>query len=120
LNKKFMQTLMKNTKKSSITQDVKTTKKNTKKKVVKEFDYNIMVNGGESVLSFKDSNGVSRVVDVSVHTSKSSYFSKYKFHYKNALGNRVYIKTQKASIAQEVCDYLSEEKWKYKVSGSYI
>ena len=114
-----MQTLMKNTKKSSITQDFKTTKKKANKQH-KEFDYNILVNGGESVLSFKDSQGVSRVVDVSVHTSKSSYFSKYKFHYKNALGNRVYIKTQKASIAQEVCDYLSQEKGKYKVSGSCI
>ena len=110
---------MKNTKKSSITENVKMTKKKPNKQH-KEFDYNILVNGGESVLSFKDSNGVSRVVDVSVHTSNTIYFSKYKFHYKNALGHRVYIKTQKASIAQEVCDYLSEEKWKYKVSGSYV
>lgn len=100
-------------------------KKNTKRisekhNVKKEFDHTILSRGGESVLVFKDKSGKKREVVISVHTPIITYPAKYKWHIRNAFGNRIFIKVQKRELAQEVVDYLTGEKGKYKVSASSV
>lgn len=85
-----------------------------------EFDYIIISRGGESVLVFKDKGGKKREVAISVHTPIITYPTKYKWHVRNAFGNRIFIKVQKRELAQEVIDYLTGEKGKYKVSASSV
>ncbi|MBQ0114061.1 MAG: hypothetical protein KBT03_13105 [Bacteroidales bacterium] len=109
--------------------NVKQSVKNTKvakqgvgksKQQPKEFNYQILSRGGESVLNITTKDGKKREVAVSVQTDLITYTPKYKFHYRNCFGNIVFIKVQKQSIAQEVCDFLEEAKGKYTVSGSAI
>lgn len=90
----------------------------TKHNVKQEFDHTILSRGGESVLVFKDKSGKKREVAISVHTPIITYPAKYKWHIRNAFGNRIFIKVQKRELAQEVVDLLMGEKGKYKVSAS--
>lgn len=83
-----------------------------------KFDYTILSRGGEGVLVFKDKGGKKREVAISVHTPIITYPAKYKWHVRNAFGNRIFIKAQKRELAQEVVDLLMGEKGKYKVSAS--
>lgn len=85
-----------------------------------QFDYQILSRGGESTLVFKDKSGKKREVLVSVHTPIITYPAKYKWHVRNAFGNRIFIKVQKRELAQEVVDLLMGEKGKYKVSASSV
>lgn len=91
------------------------TKQNPK---TQQFDHTILSRGGESVLVFKDKSGKKREVAISVHTPIITYPAKYKWHIRNAFGNRIFIKVQKRELAQEVVDLLMGEKGKYKVSAS--
>lgn len=101
--------------------NVKKLVKNVKKvKQQKEFNYQILSRGGESVLNITTKEGKKREVLVSVQTDLITYTPQYKFHYRNCFGNIVFIKVQKQGIAQEVCDFLEEAKGKYCVSGSAV
>ena len=102
---------------SNTNNKVLNTKEATKDTV---FDYQILSCGGESVLVFKDKSGKKREVAISVHTPIITYPAKYKWHVRNAFGNRIFIKVQKRELAQEVVDYLMGEKGKYKVSASSV
>lgn len=97
-------------------------KKNAKKvveKPKKQFNINVLLKGGTTIFT-ATINGKKKDVEISVHTDNSTYFPQYKFHYRNALGNRVFIKCSKQEHAQMVCDQLEEQKGKYKVSGSAL
>lgn len=97
----------------------KVSSKKKDKKQVKQFKSSVLVDGGTGVYT-ATINGKKVEVLISVHTDASTYFPKYRFHYRNALGNRVYIKTQKMEHAQIVCDQIEEQKGKYKISGSFV
>ena len=113
--------MMKHYKKS---QSIKSAKNSKAKNKPKEFDYSILAKGGESSLMFMDSKGKKREVCISVHTPLITYPPQYRYHYRNAFGNYIFIKCQKRELAQEVCNYLegvSESgKVKYHVSGSSV
>lgn len=98
------------------------TKKHVKKAAVvpkKTFNMNVLVKGGTTVFT-ATINGKKKDVEISVHTENSTYFPQYKYHYRNALGNRVFIKCVKQEHAQIVCDQLEQQKGKYRVSGSAL
>jgi hypothetical protein len=97
----------------------KVVEKKKEKKQVKQFKESVLIDGGTSVYTAVI-NGKKVEVLISVHTDKSTYFPRYRFHYRNALGNRVYIKTLKMEHAQAVCDQIEEQKGKYKISGSFV
>lgn len=97
----------------------KVSEKKQEKKKATPFKEIVLVKGGTSVYT-ANINGKKVEVLISVHTDHSTYFPKYRFHYRNALGNRVYIKTNKMEVAQMVCDQIEEQKGKYKISGSFI
>lgn len=103
----------------------------TSKPKTKQFKDVILEKGGESVLTVVldvvvKKDGISQIVkrtkqiEISVHTQDITYTAKYKFHYRNGFGNIVYIKTTKQDIAQQVCNYLTGEKGKYRVSSVAI
>lgn len=110
----MLQALLKASKK----QDLKVVKKKEKKKV-EFFDESILVNGGVSQYTF-EYEGKKKVVFISCHTPKNNKFPKYKYHIKNAFGNRVFIKAKDYRFAQAVVDNMFKENGKYLVSGSYI
>lgn len=98
------------------------TKKPIKKvveKPKKQFNQNVLLKGGTTVFTALI-NGKKKDIEISVHTENSTYFPQYKYHYRNALGNRIFIKCSKQEHAQMVCDQLEEQKGKYRVSGSAL
>lgn len=99
-------------------QDLKITKKKEKKEVV-IFDERILVNGGVSQYTF-EYEGKKKVVFISCHTPRNNKFPKYKYHIKNAFGNRVFIKAKDYRFAQAVVDDMFGEKGKYLVSASAL
>lgn len=110
----MLQALLKASKK----QDLKVVKKKEKKEVV-IFDERILVNGGVSQYTF-EYEGKKKVVFISCHTSRNNKFPKYKYHIKNAFGNRVFIKAKDYRFAQAVVDDMFGEKGKYLVSASAL
>lgn len=110
----MLQALLKASKK----QDLKVVKKKEKKSVV-VFDESILVNGGVSQYTF-EYEGKKRVVFISCHAPRNNKFPKYKYHIKNALGNRVFIKAKDYRFAQAVVDDMFGEKGKYLVSASCL
>lgn len=108
----MLQALLKASKK----QDLKITKKKEKKEVV-IFDESILVNGGVSQYTF-EYEGKKKVVFISCHAPRNNKFPKYKYHIKNAFGNRVFIKAKDYRFAQAVVDDMFGEKGKYLVSAS--
>lgn len=110
----MLQALLKASKK----QDLKVVKKKEKKKV-EIFDESILVNGGVSQYTF-EYEGKKKVVFISCHAPRNNKFPKYKYHIKNAFGNRVFIKAKDYRFAQAVVDYMFCEKGKYLVSASTL
>lgn len=110
----ILQALLKASKK----QDLKVIKKKEKKKVVM-FDESILVNGGVSQYTF-EYEGKKKVVFISCHAPRNNKFPKYKYHIKNAFGNRVFIKAKDYRTAQAVVDDMFGEKGKYLVSASAL
>ncbi|HCH9337356.1 TPA: hypothetical protein PNO69_004552 [Salmonella enterica] len=110
----MLQALLKASKK----QDLKVVKKKEKKKV-ELFDESILVNGGVSQYTF-EYEGKKKVVFISCHTPRNNKFPKYKYHIKNAFGNRVFIKAKDYQTAQAVIDAMFSEKGKYLVSASAL
>ena len=104
--------------KASKKQDLKITKKKEKKEVV-IFDERILVNGGVSQYTF-EYEGKKKVVFISCHAPRNNKFPKYKYHIKNAFGNRVFIKAKDYRFAQAVVDDMFGEKGKYLVSASAL
>lgn len=97
----------------------------------KQFDETILIGGGESIFTTQVKtvrlvNGVekesvsTKSFNISVHSHDMTYLPKYKYHFKNGMGNRVFIKTSSMLTAQMVCDALTGEKGKYRVSGSAV
>lgn len=114
----ILQALLKASKKQNDLQAKKVVKKKEKKRV-EFFDESILVNGGVSQYTF-EYEGKKKVVFISCHTHKNNKFPKYKYHIKNAFGNRVFIKAKDYRFAQAVVDNMFKENGKYLVSGSYI
>lgn len=110
----MLQALLKASKK----QDLKVVKKKEKKEVV-IFDERILVNGGVSQYTF-EYEGKKKVVFISCHAPRNNKFPKYKYHIKNAFGNRVFIKAKDYRFAQAVVDDMFGEKGKYLVSASAL
>lgn len=110
----MLQALLKASKK----QDLKIIKKKEKKSVV-VFDERILVNGGVSQYTF-EYEGKKKVVFISCHAPRNNKFPKYKYHIKNAFGNRVFIKAKDYRFAQAVVDDMFGEKGKYLVSASTL
>lgn len=110
----MLQALLKASKK----QDLKVVKKKEKKSVV-VFDESILMNGGVSQYTF-EYEGKKKVVFISCHTPRNNKFPKYKYHIKNAFGNRVFIKAKDYQTAQAVVDDMFGEKGKYLVSASVL
>lgn len=110
----ILQALLKASKK----QDLKVIKKKEKKKVVM-FDESILVNGGVSQYTF-EYEGKKKVVFISCHAPRNNKYPKYKYHIKNAFGNRVFIKAKDYRFAQAVVDDMFGEKGKYLVSASAL
>ncbi|QVW53818.1 hypothetical protein TaPaz_37 [Acinetobacter phage TaPaz] len=110
----MLQALLKASKK----QDLKVVKKKEKKSVV-VFDESILVNGGVSQYTF-EYEGKKKVVFISCHAPRNDKFPKYKYHIKNAFGNRVFIKAKDYRFAQAVVDDMFGEKGKYLVSASAL
>ncbi|HCH8414767.1 TPA: hypothetical protein NNQ18_004577 [Salmonella enterica] len=110
----MLQALLKASKK----QDLKVVKKKEKKEVV-IFDERILVNGGVSQYTF-EYEGKKKVVFISCHAPRNNEFPKYKYHIKNAFGNRVFIKAKDYKFAQDVVDDMFGEKGKYLVSASAL
>lgn len=110
----MLQALLKASKK----QDLKVVKKKETKKV-EIFDESILVNGGVSQYTF-EYEGKKKVVFISCHAPRNNKFPKYKYHIKNAFGNRVFIKAKDYRFAQAVVDDMFGENGKYLVSGSHI
>lgn len=104
--------------KASKKQDLKVVKKKEKKKV-ELFDESILVNGGVSQYTF-EYEGKKKVVFISCHAPRNNKFPKYKYHIKNAFGNRVFIKAKDYRFAQAVVDDMFGEKGKYLVSASAL
>ena len=92
-----------------------------------EFDWNILTKGGESVYTInikelKDDVNVQKEYKVNVSVSVEGVriaVSKYKFHIRDAQGNRVYFKAKSYKVAQAVCDEIFG-KGHYRVSGTVI
>ena len=92
-----------------------------------EFDWNILTKGGESIYTinikeFKDDVDVQKEYKVNVSVSVEGVriaVSKYKFHIRDAQGNRVYFKAKSYKVAQAVCDEIFG-KGHYRVSGTVI
>lgn len=110
----MLQALLKASKK----QDLKVVKKKEKKEV-EIFDESILVNGGVSQYTF-EYEGKKKVVFISCHAPRNNKFPKYKYHIKNAFGNRVFIKAKDYKFAQAVVDDMFGEKGKYLVSASAL
>lgn len=110
----MLQALLKASKK----QDLKVVEKKEKKKV-EIFDESILVNGGVSQYTF-EYEGKKKVVFISCHAPRNNKFPKYKYHIKNAFGNRVFIKAKDYCFAQAVVDDMFGEKGKYLVSASAL
>lgn len=110
----ILQALLKASKK----QELKVIKKKEKKKV-EFFDESILVNGGVSQYTF-EYEGKKKVVFISCHAHRNNKFPKYKYHIKNAFGNRVFIKAKDYRFAQAVVDDMFGEKGKYLVSASAL
>lgn len=110
----MLQALLKASKK----QELKVIKKKEKKKV-EFFDESILVNGGVSQYTF-EYEGKKKVVFISCHAPRNNKFPKYKYHIKNAFGNRVFIKAKDYRFAQAVVDDMFGEKGKYLVSASAL
>lgn len=104
--------------KASKKQDLKVVKKKEKKGIV-VFDESILVNGGVSQYTF-EYEGKKKVVLISCHAPRNNKFPKYKYHIKNAFGNRVFIKAKDYRFAQAVVDAIFGEKCKYLVSASAL
>lgn len=114
----ILQALLKASKKQNDLQAKKVVKKKEKKKVV-IFDESILVNGGVSQYTF-EYEGKKKVVFISCHAPRNNKFPKYKYHIKNAFGNRVFIKAKDYKFAQDVVDDMFGEKGKYLVSASAL
>ncbi|CAH1066678.1 Uncharacterised protein [Acinetobacter phage MD-2021a] len=110
----MLQALLKASKK----QDLKVVKKKEKKSVV-VFDESVLVNGGVSQYTF-EYEGKKKVVFISCHAPRNNKYPKYKYHIKNAFGNRVFIKAKDYRFAQAVVDDMFGEKGKYLVSASAL